>query len=220
MTSPGPSRLRSATLGGLLVAAVLVATLSACGGGAQPEAVGPVESQGLGIALNRVPAGFQVSPSSGPEIVLVRDNGSRLTIAERAVDQAFTLLDLAKEKGIVVQKNSAPDAKYVAFLRTHRGNKQRSAITHIAEVEHTESHVPRKVSYAGFPELIEHSQKRGHSLDGTHKHYVLGEIIPLAKEIPHLKGEGSKSQVYFQTKLSELIRVDSVGKIRTLGKLG
>ena len=55
------------------------------------------------------------------------------------------------------------------------------------------------------------SQKRGHSLDDTHKHYVLGEIIPLAKEIPHLKGEGTKAQVYFQTKLSELLRVNSVG---------
>ncbi len=127
--------------------------------------------------------------------------------------------ELAMGKGIVVQKNSAPDAKYVVFLRTHRGNRKRSAITHIAEVEYTESHVPRRVSYEGFPELTKDSQKKGHSLDGTHKHYVLGEIIPLAKEIPHLRGEGSKSQVYFQTKLSELMRVSSVGQIRTLGNL-
>lgn len=127
--------------------------------------------------------------------------------------------ELTKRKGIAVQRNSAPDAKYIAFLRTHRGKKQRSAITHIAEVKYTESFVPRKVTYNGFPKLIKHSRERGHNLEGTHKHYVLSKIVKLSKEIPHLKGEGTKAQVYFMTKMSELLRVKSVGAIKTLRKL-
>ena len=127
--------------------------------------------------------------------------------------------ELAKKNGIAVQSNSTPDARYIAFLRTHRGNRKRSAITHIAEVKYTEAHVPRKITYEGFSDLIEHTKKRGHDLEGTHKHYVLGEIIELSREIPHLKGEGTKSQVNFSTKMSELLRVESVGKIKTLRKL-
>lgn len=126
---------------------------------------------------------------------------------------------LAEKKHIAVQKNGTTDARYIAFLKTHRGNGKRSAITHIAEVKHTESYVPRKVTYKGFPDLIKHAQARETDLEGTHKHYVLGDIIPLAKEIPHLRGEGTKAQVNFSTKLSELLRVNSVGEIRTLRKL-
>lgn len=127
--------------------------------------------------------------------------------------------ELANKKGIAVQRNSAPDARYIAFLRTHRGNRKRSAITHIAEVKYTESHVPRKISYNGFPDVIEHTKERGDDLEGTHKHYILGEIIELSREIPHWKGESSKGQVNFSTKMSELLRVESVGKIKTLRKL-
>jgi hypothetical protein len=132
--------------------------------------------------------------------------------------------ELTKKKVLAVQNNSAPDAKYIAFLRTHRCNKKRSAITHIAEVKYTKSHVPRKITYEGLPDLIEHNliehiKKRGHDLDGTHKHYILSKIIKLSREIPHLKGEGTKAQVNFSTKLSELLRAKSVGEIKTLKKL-
>jgi len=127
--------------------------------------------------------------------------------------------ELAQKKGIVVQKDASPDAKYIAFLRTHRGKNIRSAITHIAEVKYTESHVPRRITYEGFPNLVERAKKKGHDLDGTHKHYYLGEIVKLSREIPHLKGEGSKAQVNFSTNMSELLRVESIGKIKTLRKL-
>lgn len=125
---------------------------------------------------------------------------------------------LSEEKKIAVKKNSAPDAKYIAFLRTHRGNRKQSAITHIAEVKYTESHVPRKDSYEDFPDLIEYTKKRGHDLEGTHKRYILDEIIELPTEITHLKGERSKGQDYFRTKMSELLRAKSIGEIRTLSK--
>lgn len=127
--------------------------------------------------------------------------------------------ELAEKKRIAVQKNATPDAKYIAFLRTHRGKKIRSAITHIAEVKYTEKYVPRRVTYEGFPYLIERAKKKGHDLDKTHKHYYLGEIVKLSREIPHLKGEGPKAQVNFRTKMSELLRVESVGKIITLRNL-
>jgi len=32
----------------------------------------------------------------------------------------------------------------------------------------------------------------GHDLEETHKHYVLGKIIELSREVPHLKGEETK----------------------------
>jgi hypothetical protein len=67
--------------------------------------------------------------------------------------------------------------------------------------------------------LIEHTKKRGDDLEGTHKHYILGKMIELSREIPHLKGEGTKSQVNFSTKMSELLRVKSVGEIKTLRKM-
>jgi len=127
--------------------------------------------------------------------------------------------ELAQRKGIAVQRNATPDARYIAFLRTHRGPGRPSAITHIAEVKYTESNVPQRISYKGFPKLIKRCRERGHALEGTHKHYVLGQIIELSKEIPHKKGEGSKGQVNFRTKMSELLRVKSVGEIRTLRQI-
>ena len=124
--------------------------------------------------------------------------------------------ELAQKKRIAVQKNATPDARYIAFLKTRRGPRKRSAITHIAEVKYTESNVPRRITYKGFPKLIEHIRKSGVSLEGTHKHYGLGQIIELSREIPHKRGEGTKGQLNFRTKMSELLRVESVGKIRIL----
>ena len=127
---------------------------------------------------------------------------------------------LTEAEQIAVQRNSAPDAKYIAFLRTHREDGKSSAITHIAEVEYTESHRPIGVTYKNYPELIKHAKSRGNNLKGTHKHYVLGKIVKLSTEIAHVRGEGSRSQVYFLTKMSELLRAKSIGDIRTLKQLG
>lgn len=128
--------------------------------------------------------------------------------------------ELAQKKNIAVQKNSAPNAQYIAFLRTHRGKGLRSgAITHIAQVKYTESYVPREITSKGFPALIEHYQKRGIDPKSTHKHYALGKIFRLSREIPLKKGEKQKGQVYFSTKMSELLHAESIGKIRTLKQL-
>jgi hypothetical protein len=121
---------------------------------------------------------------------------------------------LAETKKIAVQGNGAPDAMYIAFLRTHRGGKMPSAITHITKVEYTETYVPRKETYKDFPEIVEDAKRRGYDLEGTHKQYVLQEIVSLAREIPHLRGEGTKGQVNFKTTMSELLRVNSVGEIK------
>jgi len=110
-------------------------------------------------------------------------------------------------------------AQYIAFLRTHRGKGKRSAITDIAAVERTESYVPRKVTCKGLPVLTKHYQTEGDDLNGTHKHYILHKIVPLSREITHLKGEGTKAQVRFSTTFSELMRVNSVGEIITAKKL-
>lgn len=123
--------------------------------------------------------------------------------------------ELSKKKLIAVQRNSAPDARYIAFLRTHCSELKRSAITHVADVKFTESYVSRKVTYKGFPKLVEHTKARKHSMEGTHKHYYLGNLIELARPIPHLKGEGTKGQVNFSTTMGELLRAKSIGAIKT-----
>ncbi len=125
--------------------------------------------------------------------------------------------ELANKKNIVVQNNMAPDAKYIAFLRTHRDNKKRSAITHIAEVKYTEKNVPVKNSFKGFPELIKDATKKKYIYE-LHKEYHLDNIIELAKEIPSIKGP-ARGQVYFQTKMSELIRVNNISEIKIPSKL-
>lgn len=127
--------------------------------------------------------------------------------------------ELAEKKQIAVQKDSAPDARYLAFLRTHRGDGKRSAITHIAEVKHTESHVPLNKICKNFPDIIDHIRKRGKKLERPCKQYILQPLIKLCREIPHIKGEGTKAQVNFQTKMSELLSAKSIGTIRTLRKL-
>ena len=126
--------------------------------------------------------------------------------------------DLVREKGIAVQGDSTPDAIYIAFLRTHRGKKRRAAITHIAKVMKTKSHVSRKETYERSPGLQKFYEEHGH-LEGTHKHYLLAKRVRLAREIPSLAGERPKGQVNFQTTMSELLRVNSVGGIKTLRQL-
>jgi len=115
--------------------------------------------------------------------------------------------ELAKDRKTAVQRNGTPDARYIAFLRIDRGPGKRSAITHIAKVTHTEKYVPSEETYRGYPSLLKGSK------GGTHKQYILEEIVPLAREIPHLRGEGTKGQVNFKTTMSELLRVNSVGQI-------
>jgi len=127
--------------------------------------------------------------------------------------------ELSNKKLLAVQRNSTPDARYIAFLRTRCDELPRSAITHIAEVDYTESYVPRKVTYKGFPELIEHTKQRNYDLEGTHKHYVLKGIVELAQRIEHKRGEGTRGQVNFSTTMGELLRAKSVGDLKTARQL-
>jgi hypothetical protein len=89
----------------------LVTILASCGGDAPQEPLGPVESAELGIKLARLPAGFQTASASGDEIQLRRSDGTRLEVAERSVDQAFTLLDLAKEQEQIFL--AAPEGEFL-----------------------------------------------------------------------------------------------------------
>ncbi|MDO8558352.1 MAG: PD-(D/E)XK nuclease family protein [bacterium] len=131
--------------------------------------------------------------------------------------------EMTKQKYIAVQKNGTLDAHYVAFLRTHRDGNKRSAITHIAEVEYTETNIPRKNMLIGLPlkvkkEHLEHMKKRGIDSSGTHKHYVLkkGSLVQLAHEIPHF---GNKGMLNFKTSLGELLRAHTTRDIRVLSKI-
>lgn len=127
--------------------------------------------------------------------------------------------ELSKKKLLAVQRNSTPDARYIAFLRTRCDELPRSAITHIAEVNYTESYIPRKVTYKGFPELIEHTKQSNYDLEGTHKHYVLKGIVELAQKIEHKRGEGTRGQINFSTTMSELLRAKSVGDLKTVRQM-
>jgi len=129
-----------------------------------------------------------------------------------------TFWEMTKVKNIAVQKNSAPDAKYVAFLRTHLPDRKRSAITHIAEVEYTEINVPREKMLEGLPqniknELVKHMKDRGVDLDAGHKNYVLKKdsIVALAREIEHV---GNAGMVNFRTTMSELLRAKSTKEMK------
>jgi hypothetical protein len=123
--------------------------------------------------------------------------------------------ELTKKKNIAVQRNAAPDARYIAFLRTGRidnnGKHIKSAITHVARVQSTESYVPIKEAFSGFSNLLRRAHERGWDFKrDTHKHYNLERIITLAYEIPHL---GNKGMVNFSTTLGELLKAKSTKDI-------
>ncbi|MBU1993027.1 PD-(D/E)XK nuclease family protein [Patescibacteria group bacterium] len=124
--------------------------------------------------------------------------------------------EMTSYKKIAVQKNAAPDAHYIAFLRTHL--RPKSAITHIAEVESTEINVPRKNMLIGLPPkvmkaLLEFMKKRNANLEDGHKEYKLkaGSLVPLAHPIV---SQGQGAQVNFRTTMAELLKAHTTKDIR------
>lgn len=133
---------------------------------------------------------------------------------------------LIRKKNLAVQGNGTPDAQYLAFYRTHRkdkqGNKLPQAITHIAEVISTETNVPRSKTVKGLPDLEKWYKQKRRPLSGrqgTHKHYNVGKLIELAREIPFIKGGKSIGQVKFKTKMSELLQARTVSDLKRLKDL-
>lgn len=120
--------------------------------------------------------------------------------------------NMTLQKNIAVQRESSPDARYVAFLRTHLRNKNgrhaRSSITHIAEVDYTELR-PRKEMFQGLNErtkkgLIQHVEERKQGFEGMHKVYILkkGSLRELSHKIDHY---GKGIMVKFSAKMSDLL---------------
>jgi hypothetical protein len=129
---------------------------------------------------------------------------------------------LVNEAGIAVQRNGSPDARYLAFLLTHRENKQRAVITHVARIEYVERNVPSEEICKGRPYLRDDYEKRRVDMRKTHKYYHIDKklgLVALSKEIPLLQGERQKGQVNFSTTFSELLRAPSIGQIRTSRQL-
>jgi len=125
--------------------------------------------------------------------------------------------EMSQQKYIAVQGNGSPDAQYIAFLRTNLPNGERSKITHIAEVEYTESNVPRKDMLKGLKpstrrELLDHMEERNLDLLATHKQYVLkkGSIKSLPKPIEHF---GPGPQVKFKTTMGKLLLAETTRDI-------
>jgi len=120
---------------------------------------------------------------------------------------------LSLQKNIAVQSKGGPDARYIAFLRTHLENEQRkrerSGITHIAEVDYTELR-PRREVFEGLDkktksELYEHTvTQRKQKLDELHKVYFLKKdsIKALPRKIDHY---GPGIMVKFSAKMSDLL---------------
>jgi hypothetical protein len=82
--------------------------------------------------------------------------------------------DLAQKRHIAVQDNGTPDARWVAFYRI----KPEAAITHIAEVEWTESNVNARELFRAFPRILAQGKKRGW-IDKPQKVYHIKELVPL-----------------------------------------
>lgn len=120
--------------------------------------------------------------------------------------------EMTLQKNIAVQKKSSPDARYIAFLRTHLKNekekRERSGITHIAEVDYTELR-PEADMLKGLDKdtksrLTKHMRARGVDFTALHKIYVLkpGSIKELTHKIDH---HGAGPMVKFSAKMSNLL---------------
>ncbi len=122
------------------------------------------------------------------------------------------------QKGITVQNKSSPDSRYVAFLRTHLENGERSGITHIAEVDYTEIR-PRKEMFKGLNAktkklFTKHMvEERGLDLEDMHKVYFLkkGSIRKLPTKIDHY---GAGPMVKFSAKMSDLLCAKTTQNIK------
>ncbi|MFA5146812.1 MAG: PD-(D/E)XK nuclease family protein [Candidatus Omnitrophota bacterium] len=111
------------------------------------------------------------------------------------------------QRNIVVQSRSGPDARYIAFLRTHLP-RERSGITHIAEVDYTElrprNEMFEKVDKETRCQLEQHMKARDIDLEGLHKAYILkpGSLKKLHHKIDHY---GSGPMVKFSAKMGDLL---------------
>ncbi len=121
-------------------------------------------------------------------------------------------------KNMAVQDNSAPDAHYLAFQQTSRPNKQRSAITHIAEVEYTENNIPRKEMLKGLPKKVQKSllafmKAHNADLNGVHKQYIFkpGSFKKLAREILSV-GFGPMKR--YKTTMGDLLGAETTEYLR------
>lgn len=142
------------------------------------------------------------------EKIIIKEQKIKDVVEVWVVPTSQVFWEFTCKKSIKVYGNNGPKVWYIAFLRTGRRDGDRTAITHIAEVESTQSHVSKKDTYKGFPEII-----KEWGVKGTLKVYELGALIPLSHEIPLLKGESVRRKP-FKTTMGELLRVRSVGEIK------
>ena len=124
-----------------------------------------------------------------------------------------TFWEMTLQKNIAVQAKSSPDTRYIAFLRTHlknkKGKRERSGITHIAEVDYTELR-PRNEMFEGLnkktkDDLYRHVvTQRKRELNELHKVYFLKKdsIRELPRKIDH---HGAGVMVKFSAKMSDLL---------------
>lgn len=128
--------------------------------------------------------------------------------------------EVVRRSKVATQKESAPDAEYIAFFQVGRKNKL-SAITHIAKVRGVNHKALISEHFAKNPELLALSKKENKGWENSmyHTEYRLEEIKELPAPIIEKKRANTRCQVRLHTTLEQINKAKYLRDIKTINQL-